>query len=274
MSYKLEDVKALRELMGAGIKDCKDALTESKGDMEQAKKILRERGIAKAEKKSGREATEGAVCFVVSEDGKAFSALEVNCETDFVARSEPFNDFLGHVAAAALAHNVSDIDTLAKTAMAGYATVEDGRSATVLQVGENIQIKRVTTMQAKSGYFAGYQHGQSIAVVVETSKQNAEVAKNVAMHIAAINPVSISAADIPEQVLAEEKSIYMAQLKDSNKPAAILEKIIDGKLKKFASGLCLYGQAYVKDPKQTVQEYLQAAEEIEVLQFVRYALGE
>jgi elongation factor Ts len=274
MSYKLEDVKTLRELMGAGIKDCKDALTESNGDMEQAKKILRERGIAKAEKKSSREATEGAVVFHVSEDGKSFAALEVNCETDFVARSEPFNVFIKDVAQAALAHNVSDVDTLAKTAMKGYASVEDGRAATVLQVGENIQIKRVVTMQAQSGYFAGYQHGQSIAVVVETSKENAEVAKNVAMHIAAINPVSISEADIPAEVLAEEKSIYMAQLKDSDKPEAILEKIVDGKLKKFASGLCLYGQAYVKDPKQTVKEYLKESDEIEVLQFVRYALGE
>lgn len=274
MSYKLEDVKTLRELMGAGIKDCKDALTESNGDMEQAKKILRERGIAKAEKKSSREATEGAVVFQVSADSKSFAALEVNCETDFVARSEPFNVFLKDVAQAALAHNVSDVETLAKTAMAGYATVEEGRSATVLQVGENIQIKRVVTMQAQSGYFAGYQHGQSIAVVVETNKENAEVAKNVAMHIAAINPVSISEADIPEEVMAEEKAIYMAQLKDSDKPEAILEKIIDGKLKKFASGLCLYGQAYVKEPKQTVKEYLKESGEIEVLQFVRYALGE
>ena len=274
MGYKLEDVKMLRELMGAGIKDCKDALNASDGDIEKAKKYLRESGIAKAEKKSTRAASNGSVFVYISSDKKTAALLEVNCETDFVARSEPFNAFLAEVAKAAIAADVADLDSLLQVKTENHKTVEDARSATVLQVAENVQIKKIQVFKAETGYLAGYQHGQSIAVVLETGQEDDELAKNIAMHIAAINPISISENDIPEAVLADEKAIYVAQLKDSDKPEPILQKIIDGKLRKFASGLCLYGQAYVKDPKQTVKEYCNSKGANEVLQFARYALGE
>ena len=274
MSYTLEDIKELRELMGAGIKDCKDALNASGGDKEKAKVILREKGAAKAEKKSVRQAQEGACYLHIAADKKSAVLVEVNCETDFVARSEPFNAFLKDIATAALDNKITDLETLNKTKMGDHDSVEEGRSATVLQVGENVQIKRIKYMVSDSGYFTGYQHGQSIAVAVETSLDNDEAAKNIAMHIAAISPISISESEIPAEVMAQEKAIYMSQLKDSGKPEAILDKIVDGKLKKFAAGLCLYGQAYVKEPKQTVKEYCDSQKGIQVLRFERYALGE
>lgn len=274
MAYTLENIKELRELMGAGIKDCKDALNASGGDIEKAKIYLREKGAAKAEKKSVRQAQEGAVYLHIAEDKKAAVILEVNCETDFVARSQPFNSFIADVAKTVLEHKITDLNSLHAAKMNGHETVEAGRSAAILKVGENIQIKRVKMLTATTGFFTGYQHGQSIAVAIESSQDKDSVAKNIAMHIAAINPVSISEDDIPEEVMNQERAIYLSQLKDSGKPEAILNKIIDGKLKKFAAGLCLYGQAYVKEPKQTVKDYCNSQDNLQVLQFVRYALGE
>ncbi len=273
MSIRAEDVKKLREVSGAGFMDCKKALTQADGDVESAMRILKEQGMAKAEKKSGRDASEGMVYYKIADDKHTAAILEVNCETDFVARSDTFKEFVDKVADAILVEKEKDVQTLMDKPIPGYKNLEGARHEAVLKLGENIQVKRADYIDVGSNYLAGYIHGSGLAVLVGLQEDLPEVGKNIAMHVAALQPAAVRESEIPEALLKEEREIYEKQLDGSNKPAEIISKIIDGKMKKFAGGLCLYGQAYVKDPKQTVAEYLSSAS-CSVDTFVRFSLGE
>lgn len=273
MEIKAADVKALRDKSGAGFMDCKNALKEANGDAAEAEKILKKKGMAKAEKKSGREAGEGAVGFVIADNQKEAAMVEVKCETDFVARSDAFQSFLKACAEGVLGKQSQvSADALSGIQVDGKP-LDDARHAAVLNLGENIQVSRGQYLATDDGVIYGYSHGNKIAVLVVLEKQNEQLGKDIAMHIAALAPAAITENDIPAEIMNEEKSIYEAQLKDDKKPEEIKNKIITGKLKKFASGMCLYGQPFVKEPKETIAEILKK-ESNGVKGFIRFALGE
>ena len=272
MEIKAADVKVLRDKVGAGFMDCKKALIEAKGDKAEAEKILKKKGMAKAEKKSDRAAGDGAVSFLISADKKEAAIVEVNCETDFVARSEAFQEFSKAFAQGVLDKQCKEPSEITQVEVDGKS-LEEARHAAVLTLGENIQARRGRYVSAKEGVIYGYSHGNKISVLVVLEKENAQLGKDIAMHIAALSPAAITENDIPAEIMNEERSIYEAQLKDGNKPEEIKNKIIAGKLKKFASGMCLYGQPFVKEPKETIEEILKK-ESNHVKDFVRFSLGE
>ena len=261
-------VKELRERTGAGMMECKKALTENNGDIDAAAEWLRKSGLAKADKKASRVAAEGRIV-AAQADGKGV-LVEINSETDFVAKDENFVAFTEAVANAALEAN--DIDALKSTKLASGETVEESRSALIAKVGENVQVRRMARIDSASTIGA-YVHGGRIGVLVEVKNGNADLARGLAMHVAAMNPPYISPAHVPADFVAKEKEIALAQVKDTGKPADILEKMISGKVAKTVNELCLTGQPYVLDTNQTVEAALKAAG-AEVLQFVRLAVGE
>ena len=267
------EVKKLREMTSAGYGDCRKALMEAEGNLEEAVRILRTQGRAKAEKKQGRATAEGLVKFLISEDRKSWAFVEVNCETDFVAREATFEAFVEDLLVSVLAHKAENLDAIASKPLQEFPSLEAARENLVLKVGENVQVARVGYGHSTNGVAFGYQHGPKLSVVVALSTDNAVLGKDVAIHVAAMQPAAIKAEDLPESMLAAERSIYEAQLKDSGKPADIQEKIIAGKMRKFSSGLCLYGQDFVKDPTVTVEALLKQ-HNAEVLVFNRMALGE
>lgn len=262
-------VKELRERTGAGMMECKKALTENKGDIEAAADWLRKTGLAKADKKADRVAAEGRIAMAQAA-GKAV-LVEINSETDFVAKDEYFLKFTDEVAKTAL--DAQDIESL-KSAKTSYDhTVDEARQWLVSKVGENVQVRRMARMDS-ANTIGAYVHGGRIGVLVEVKGGNAELARGLAMHIAAMNPPHISPAHVPAEFVAREKEIALAQVKDSGKPAEILEKMISGKVAKTVSEITLTGQPYVLDTNQTVEAALKAAGGAEVLSFVRLAVGE
>ncbi len=261
-------VKELRERTGLGMMECKKALQEANGDIETAIDNLRKSGQAKAAKKAGNIAAEGAIAIAV--DGQNAIALEVNCQTDFVARDENFGKFIAKVAQIALAANETDPAKLAELNYDGI-TVEEARIALVQKIGENIQIRRAVLVQGAT--LATYLHGLKIGVIVALEGGNDEVGKQVAMHIAATNPLVVNADDIPADVLAKEKEIAEAKAAESGKPANIVEKMVEGTLKKFKSEVSLVEQAFVIDPDQKVGAVLAKAG-AKVARFVRLEVGE
>jgi elongation factor Ts len=264
-------VKELRERSGAGMMECKKALAENNGDIEVAMEFLRKTGLAKADKKAGRVAAEGRV--VMAANGGKAVLVEVNSETDFVAKDENFIAFAGAVAQAALASGANDVDSL-KDASANGHTVEEARAALIAKVGENVQVRRLAKVES-ANTVAGYIHGGRIGVLVELKGGDAELARGLAMHVAAMNPPYATPAQVPAEIVAKEKEIAMAQVsdKDKSKPAEILEKIISGKVNKVVSEMTLTGQAYVMDTNQTVDAVLKAAK-AEIVGFQRLAVGE
>jgi len=264
-------VKELRERTGAGMMECKKALTENDGNIESAADWLRKTGLAKADKKSSRVAAEGRIAMAQG-DNKAV-LVEINSETDFVAKDENFLKFTNEVAQTALASGAQDVDAL-KSANTSYGpTVDEGRQWLVAKVGENVQVRRMARMES-ANTIGAYVHGGRIGVLVEVKGGNAELARGLAMHIAAMNPPYISPAHVPADFVAREKEIAMAQVKDSGKPLEILEKMISGKVAKTVSEITLTGQPYVLDTNQTVEAALKAAGGAQVLNFVRLAVGE
>jgi elongation factor Ts len=261
-------VKELRERTGAGMMECKKALTENNGDIQTAADWLRKTGLAKADKKASRIAAEGRLAMAQA-PGKAV-LVEINSETDFVAKDANFLGYTEAVAQAAL--NAADVDALKATKLPSGETVEEARSALIAKVGENVQVRRMARMDS-ANTIGAYVHGGRIGVLVEVKGGNAELARGVAMHIAAMNPPYISPAHVPADFVAREKDIALAQVKDSGKPADILEKMISGKVAKTINEMCLTGQPYVLDTNQTVEAALKAAG-AEVLSFVRLAVGE
>lgn len=265
-------VKELRERSGAGMMECKKALTEHNGDIEAAMEHLRKTGLAKADKKADRVAAEGRI--VVGADGARAVLVEINSETDFVAKDENFVKFTESVAQAALSSGAADAEALKAAKLADGSTVEEARAALIAKVGENVQVRRLAWVN--NGQNVGsYVHGGRIGVLVDIQGGSPELAKGLAMHIAAMNPLYLTPADAPADFVAKEKEIALAQMsdKDKAKPADIQEKMISGKLNKTLSEISLTGQAYVLDTDSTVEQAVKK-EGAQVLSFQRLVVGE
>lgn len=261
-------VKELRDRTGLGMMECKKALAAAGGDVEKAIEELRKSSGMKAAKKAGRTAADGVVATRVSDDGSYGVIVEVNSETDFVARDENFLAFVGSVVEAAFEAKQTDVAAL----MAGE--LEAAREALVQKIGENISVRRVQVVSAEAGVVGAYVHGNNrIAVLVELKGGDQDLAKDVAMHVAAVNPQVVSPEDMPEAVVAKEKEIFTAQAQESGKPAEIIEKMIGGRIKKFLAENSLVEQAFVKDPDVTVGK-LVAGAGAEVSSFARFEVGE
>jgi elongation factor Ts len=261
-------VKELRERTGLGLLECKKALAEADGDIEAAIEALRKSSGMKAAKKAGRTAADGVVAIQTAADGGFGAMVEVNSETDFVARDENFLSFVNSVVSKAFEERLDEV-----AALAG-GEVEDARQALVQKIGENISVRRVVTYQAADGVIGGYVHGNNrIAVLVSLKGGSEDLARDVAMHVAAVNPQVVSPDDMPEEQVAKEREIYVAQAQDSGKPPEIIEKMVDGRVRKFLSENSLTEQAFVKDPDTTVGK-LVAGAGAEVLGFTRFEVGE
>ena len=268
-------VKELREKTGAGMMDCKKVLTETDGDMEKAIELLRERGIAKAAKKSGRVAAEGLVEAVISEDGKTGAIIEVNSETDFVAKNEEFKTFVENVANQVLKTNPKDVEELlAQPAMFEEGkTVQEALVGKIATIGENLTIRRFARFESE-GLVEKYIHGDGkIAVLVNMKKGDSIVAKDICMQIAAARPEYVRREEVPEERVAKEMEILKVQTMNEGKPEAIAEKIVQGRIGKFYEEICLVDQAFVKDPNMKISELLKQ-KDAEVAEFARFEKGE
>lgn len=264
-------VKELRERSGAGMMDCKKALVESNGDIELAIENMRKSGAAKAAKKAGRIAAEGAI--VTASSGSGAVLVEVNSETDFVANDDNFVRFAAVVANAALSSGVADVAALRSVVGPEGESLEQMRTSLVGKIGENIEIRRFAALAAAGGIVESYLHGKRIGVLVALQGGTSELARDIAMHIAASNPVCLSEAEMPPEVLAKEREIHLAQAAQSGKPADIIEKMVVGRLKKFIAETTLLGQNFVKDQDKTVAKLL-SEHGAKVSSFVRYEVGE
>jgi len=282
-------VKELREKTGVAMMECKNALKETEGDIDAAIKILRERGNAKAEKKASRDANEGVIVAALDESGKSGVLVEVNCETDFVAKNENFQAFVAEVANTVLASDVADVDA-AMALPKDDVTLEQFIKSKVLEMGENLKFRRFERLNLDGeGAVASYIHlGGKVGVLIEVSAGKAETAsaeafkdlvKDLTLHIAATSPAGLKREDIPAELVESEKDIFRKQMEGAGKPADILEKIIEGKLGKFYSERCLLEQGFVKDPDTSVKALLEAkskelGDTISVNNFLRFGLGE
>ena len=277
MEITAQLVKELRERSGAGMMECKKALTQNNGDIEVAIEWLRKQGLAKADKKANRVAAEGHMVLAQSDenrDGGKAVLVEINCETDFVGKDASFLAFANDVAKIALASGAPDVRELLDMAWPGGGSVDQARQALVATIGENIQVRRMVRVDSANTVGA-YVHGGRIGVLVELKGGSAGFARNVAMHIAAMNPTHISPAHVPAAIIAKEKEIALAQVaeKDKAKPAEILEKITSGKVNKVISEMTLTGQPFVLDTNMTVEAALKK-EGAQVLTMYRLAVGE
>ena len=273
MSISAAMVKELRERTGSGMMECKKALVEANGDMELAIENMRKAGLAKADKKSGRIAAEGAIGVKVSTDGKTVVMVDVNCETDFVAKGDDFNGFVGEVVDALLASNVETDEQLQALPLAGGASIDDTRRALIAKIGENITIRRFMKFSTATGGQACYLHGSKIGVIVELGKEDAALGKDIAMHVAAAKPDYVSEDQVSADVIAKEKEIFTAQALESGKPAEIVEKMIGGRISKFLAEITLLGQPFIKDDSMSVGKLLNSKGN-SVVRFARFEVGE
>ena len=279
MAFTAKDVMKLREMTGCGMMDCKKALTETDGDMDKAIEFLREKGLATAAKKAGRIASEGIVKTYMTDDKKIAVLVEVNSETDFVAKNAEFLAFVDVVAKAVADNNPADVEAL-KAVVVDGATIGDTLTALIAKIGENMNIRRFARVE---GNVCTYLHAAGrIGVLVEAegaldTEDKYEAARDVAMQVAAINPMYLSKDTVPEADVEHEKGIILAQMKEdpknANKPENILEKMLGGKINKFFEQNCLLQQAFVKDDKQVVEKYL-ASKGVKLVNFVRFEKGE
>ena len=265
-------VKELRERTGAGMMECKKALTDNSGDMDAAIEQMRKSGQAKADKKAGRIAAEGAIAICRADDAKQAAIVEVNCETDFVAKDEQFQTFSNQLARLTASKIFTSIDELNAASMDTGQTVEQTRLELVTKIGENIKVRRFQKLSTEDS-IASYAHGKRIGVLVEYTGGNEEVGKDIAMHIAAVNPLCISEEEVPVDILDKERNIAKAQADESGKPPEIVEKMILGKVNKFIKENTLLGQAFVKDDSVTVEKYLKGAN-ASIKKFIRFEVGE
>ena len=271
MTIKAIDVKKLREDTNAGMMDCKKALIESDGDFEKAKTILKEKGQSKADSKSDRTTAQGIVVIQSNEDHAVI--LEVNCETDFAAKDNLFTEFVDRIASLILHNNLDDMEQLDKQKSDDFESVEEYRKFTISKLGENITIRRFRRISL-DGTLGRYIHGSKIAsLVLLDYDDSVELAKDIAMHVAASKPEYISNTDIPEEVIKEESRILRVQVEQEGKQEEIIDKIVDGKLRKQFDQLTLMGQEYVKDPDITVEKLLRD-QDASVKSFIRYEVGE
>ena len=262
-------VKELRERTGAGMMDCKKALSDTKGDIEAAIEVMRKSGAAKAAKKAGRIAAEGIIS--IKQNESDLVVLEVNCETDFVTKDENFLSFVETIIEAIINHDIDDVNDLHKFNI-GNQTIEEMCQQLIAKIGEKITIRRFEKRVFKN-QVGLYLHGTRIGVVAEIEGGNEELAKDIAMHIAATKPLYIDENNVAEEILDKEREIYMAQAQESGKPAEIIEKMVEGRIKKYIKEITLLGQSFVKDPEQSIEKILKSAE-AKVISFVRYEVGE
>jgi elongation factor Ts len=271
MPISASQVKELRDRTGAGMMECKKALAETGGDMEAAVLYLRKSGQAKAEKKAGRVAADGRV--VIATEGRRAAMVEVNSETDFVAKDRNFADFAEAVAARVLAWDVADVTALAGATLADGRTVEAARTELVAKVGENISVRRFVLLEAED-HLGHYTHpGDRIGVLVSLAGGTPELARDVAMHVAASNPAHLDESAVPAEVLERERAVLTEQAKESGKPPEIVARMVEGRLAKYLKEITLIGQPFVKDPDVTVGQLLKQAG-ARVTAFARYELGE
>ena len=265
-------VKELRERTGAGMMECKKFLTETNGDIEAAIETMRKAGMAKADKKAGRVAAEGLAKIKASDDNKNAIIVEVNSETDFVTKGDDFIEFVDSIADCVLANKPADIDTLLTLPLASGTTVEDTRKELIAKIGENMSVRRFEVIE-NADVIGTYQHGERIGVMVELEGGDVALGKDIAMHIAASRPVCVAEADVPQDALDKEREIFSAQAAESGKPENIIEKMVEGRIKKFLKEVTLLGQPFVKDPDQTVEQLLKS-NNATVKRFVRFEVGE
>lgn len=264
-------VKELRELTGAGMMDCKKALTETNGDKQKAIDFLREKGIAKAAKKAGRIAAEGVVAAFVDEAAKVGAVVEVNCETDFVANTDKFHALADKVAKHIMAENPADMDALNASMLDGKSVADFIKEA-IANIGEKIDIRRFARYETKAGRIASYIHmGGKIGVLVELFGGTAELGKDISMQIAAANPACVNRSQVDPAALEHEREVLKKQALEEGKPEKIVEKMVEGRINAYYKEVCLLEQPFVKEPKQSVEKVLGG---VEVARFARYQLGE
>lgn len=274
MNISAAMVKELRERTGSGMMECKKALQEANGDMEAAVELMRKAGLAKADKKSGRTAAEGRISVKTSADNKRAVIVEINCETDFVAKGDDFVQFADNIVQTALESNAGSLEELLATVMPSTgSSVEETRRAMVAKIGENINVRRFDRIVSEKGIIASYLHGTRIGVLVELIGGDQDLGRDIAMHIAASNPLCVDEQGVPAETIAKEREIAKAQAEAEGKPANIVEKMVEGKIRKFLGEVTLLGQPFVKDPDQTVGKLL-GSRGASVGRFVRFEVGE
>src|SRR5882672_1876435 len=265
-------VMELRQRTGLGMMECKKALTEASGDVAKAEELLRIKSGAKASKAAGRVASEGMIGLSITGDAKAAALVEVNCETDFVAKNDDFRAFVNEIAALVVRDRPADVEALAARTLASGEAVEARRVALVQKIGENITLRRFVRLEAQ-GRIASYVHGTRIGVLVDYSGGNEALGKDLAMHVAAAKPMAVSRGQVPADVVAQERSIAAARAAESGKPANIVEKMVEGAVAKFLAEVTLMAQPFVKNDKQTVGDIVKA-QGARVNGFVLYVVGE
>lgn len=274
MAISASMVMKLRERTGAGMMECKKFLVATDGDIEQAIVEMRKAGQAKADKKADRVAAEGIIVIVKSSDNKRAYMLEVNSETDFVARDENFTKFVQQAAEAAMQNSVTDVETLANTNLPNSdKTVEQARQELIAKIGENIKLRRLETLTTEDGVIGSYTHGNRIGVFVVMEGGEESLAKDIAMHVAASKPTFVNREDVSAEAIANEREIFLAQATDSNKPQEIIEKMVDGRISKYLDEVSLVGQSFIKDPSTKVGKLLEQ-KQAKITEFKRFEVGE
>ena len=270
MSISASMVKELRERTGAGMMECKKALQESNGNIDSAIELLRTSGQAKAEKKAKRVAAEGKI--VIKNNLENAVIVEINSETDFAANDSNFTDFANSIADVLLQNEISDINSLNDLKLSDDVSVEEARTNLISKIGENISIRRFDKIHQAIN-IGEYLHGSRIGVIVSLDKSDPDLAKDIAMHIAASNPVCLDEEDVPEDLVSREKRIFLEQASSSGKPPEIIEKMVEGRMKKFFKEITLLGQSFIKDPDISIRNLLDKSE-AKVQSFIRYEVGE
>lgn len=264
-------VKELRERTGSGMMECKKALQETQGDIEAAVEAMRKAGQAKADKKASRVAAEGLI--VIRQAAGAAAMVEVNCETDFVTKNDDFREFAAAVVEAVLDSDPADLEALLALTTANGRSIEQNRRECIAKIGENINVRRFARLTTPTGVLGSYLHGTRIGVLVELDGGDGDLARDIAMHVAASRPLCVSADQVPAEQVAKEKEIFAAQAATSGKPANIVEKMVEGRLRKYFDEITLLGQPFVKDPEQSVEKLLKA-HQARAVRFERFELGE
>ena len=271
MNIPADAVKQLRERTGAGMMECKKALVETKGDLDAAAELMRRQGLAKADKKAARVAAEGVIMAVKDAEGHSAAMVEINCETDFVAREQDFRTFAQEVAHSALTARPANLEALAAARLSSGESIEERRRALVAKIGENISVRRFAMLSSPE-HLGAYVHGTRIGALVAVKGGSASLAHDLAMHVAASNPRYLSPAQVPVDVIAKEREILTQQAQSEGKPPEIVARMVEGRLRKVLSELTLTGQPFVKDPDVSVEKLLKDAK-AEVLAFERFEVG-
>jgi elongation factor Ts len=271
MNITADAVRQLRERTGAGMMECKRALVETKGDLDAAAELMRKQGLAKADKKATRVAAEGVIVIERAAAGRAAAMVEINCETDFVARGEDFRAFAQAVGTTALELRTQDLAALLASRMASGESVDERRRALIAKLGENVSVRRVALLTAPE-HLGAYVHGTRIGALVALRGGTAELARDLAMHVSWSNPRYLTHAQVPVEVVAKEREILTEQAKAEGKPPEIVAKMVEGRLRKALNEITLTGQAFVKDPEVTIEKLLKNAK-AEVVAFERFEVG-